>query len=132
MSKKLGAILAFVGGYTTMIGGLVWVMHFNTPELQELYKPYDWAWGLICAIVIVIGTVLSLKGYILGIVGLVIELGGIIGAIVTLMYGITQEKYLSALVLVGIIIASLGFVITTVFHILEMIKIKKHGYSMLK
>ena len=132
MSKKLGAILAFVGGYTTMIGGLVWVMHFNTPERQALYKPYDWAWGLICAIVIVIGTFLSLKGYILGIVGLVVELGGIIGAIVTLMYGITQENYLSALVLVGIILATLGFVNTTVFHIIEMIKIKNHGYSMLK
>ena len=107
-------------------------MHFNTPELQALYKPYDWAWGLICAIVIVIGTFLSLKGYILGIVGLVVELGGIIGGIITLLYGINQEHYLSTLVLVGVILAAVGFVITLIFHILEMIKIKKHGYSMLK
>ena len=132
MSKKLGVILAFVGGYITMIGGLVWVMHFNTPELQELYKPYDWAWGLLCAIAIIAGAVFSAKGYIMGLIGLGVELGGIIGGIVTIMYGVTQEHYTPAVVIVGVALAGLGFGITLVFHIMEMIKIKKNGYSMLQ
>lgn len=132
MSKKLGFILAFIGGYITMIGGLVWVMHFNTPELQELYKPYDWAWGLLCAIGIIAGAVISAKGYILGLIGLGVELLGIGGGIATIIYGVTVENYTPTVVIIGVALAALGFGITLVFHVLEMIKIKKNGYSMLK
>ena len=66
MSKKLGVILLFVGAYITLIAGLIWVMHFSTPEQQALCKPYDWAYGLGIAVVLVIGAVFSAKGYISG------------------------------------------------------------------
>lgn len=131
MSKKLGVILMFIGAYTTLVGGLVWVMHFPNAQIGTVVKPYDWAWGLITAVILVIGTVVSAKGYILGFIGFGISLIGVAGNIWLLSYGATQEGYLSPIVLIGTIVFALGFVIALIFHIQKMISIKKHGNTLL-
>lgn len=131
MSKKLGIILMFVGAYATLIGGLTWVMHFTTIEQQALVRPYDWVWGLIVAVIIVIGAVFAAKGYILGIIGMAIAAIGLAGDIWLLLFGITQQQYLSPLVLTGTILTGAGLVITIVFHVIRMIQISKHGNTLL-
>ena len=131
MSKKLGIILMFAGAYATLIGGLTWVMHFNPTDVGGIVKPYDWAWGLIVAVVIVIGAVFATKGYILGLIGMGIVLLGLAGDIWLLLFGITQQQYLSPLVLVGVILTGAGLVISLIFHILRMINISKHGNTLL-
>ena len=131
MSKKLGVILLFVGAYITLIAGLVWVMNFSTPEQQALCKPYDWAYGLGIAVVLVIGAVFSAKGYISGFIGLGITLVGIALDFVLFGYGL-KEKFFPTLLLVGIIASMVGFVVTLIFHIINMRKIAKYGNSLLK
>lgn len=131
MSKKLGIILLFAGAYATLIGGLTWVMHFTTIEQQALVRPYDWVWGLIVAVIIVIGAVLAIKGYILGLIGAAIVAVGLAGGIWLLVFGVTQQQYLSPLVLAGIILTGAGLVITLVFHIIRMVQISKHGNTLL-
>ena len=131
MSKKLGVILLFVGAYITLIAGLVWVMHFSTPEQQALCKPYDWAYGLGIAVVLVIGAVFSAKGYISGFIGLGITLVGIALDFVLFGYGL-KEQFFPTLLLVGIIASIMGFVVTLIFHIINMQKIAKYGNSLLK
>ena len=131
MSKKLGIILLFVGAYITLIGGLVWNMHFNTPELQELNKPYDWVWGLGIAILLVIGSVLAAKGYIMGFIGIGLSVVGLVLDILLLAYGV-RETYFSVVVLVGAIFTAVGIVVTTIFHIVQMRKIAKYGNDVIK
>ncbi len=131
MSKKLGVILLFVGAYITLIAGLVWVMHFSTPEQQALCKPYDWVWGLGIAIILVIGSVLSAKGYITGFIGLGISAVGIALDFVLFGYGLS-EQYFPTLLLIGTIISIVGFVVTFIFHIVNMQKIAKYGNSLMK
>ena len=131
MSKKLGVILLFIGAYITLIAGLVWVMHFVTPEQQALCKPYDWVYGLGIAVLLVIGSVFSAKGYISGFIGIGISIVGIVLDFVLLGYGLT-EKYFSVPLLIGTIVSIAGVVMTTIFHILEMKKIAKYGNSLLK
>ena len=131
MSKKLGVILLFVGAYITLIAGLIWVMHFSTPEQQALCKPYDWAFGLGIAVVLVIGSVLSAKGYISGFIGLGITLVGIALDFVLIAYGLS-EQFFPTLLLVGTIVSIVGFVVTLIFHIVNMQKIAKYGNSLLK
>ena len=131
MSKKLGVILLFVGAYITLIAGLVWVMHFSTPEQQALCKPYDWVWGLGIAIILVIGSVLSAKGYISGFIGLGITLVGIILDFVLFGYGL-KEQFFPTLLLIGTIFSIVGFVVTFIFHIVNMKKIAKYGNSLMK
>ena len=131
MSKKLGIILMFAGAYATLIGGLTWVMHFTTIEQQALVRPYDWVWGLIVAVIIVIGTVFATKGYILGLIGMGIAAIGLAGDIWLLLFGITQQQYLSPLVLAGTILTGVGLVITLIFHVIRMIQISKHGNTLL-
>lgn len=131
MSKKLGVILMFVGAYTTLVGGLVWVMHFPNSQIGTVVKPYDWAWGLITAIILVVGTVVSAKDYILGFIGFGIGLIGIAGNIWLLSYGASQEGYLSPIVLIGTILFGVGFALALVFHVLKIINVKKHGNTLL-
>ena len=131
MSKKLGIILMFAGAYATLIGGLTWVMHFTSIEQQALVKPYDWVWGLIVAVIIVIGAVFAIKGYILGLIGMGIALLGLIGGIWLLIFGVTQQQYLSPLVLIGVILTGVGLVIALIFHIIRMIGISKRGNTLL-
>ena len=131
MSKKLGVILLFVGAYITLIAGLVWVMHFSTPEQQALCKPYDWAYGLGIAVVLVIGAVFSAKGYISGFIGLGITLVGIVLDFILFGYGL-KEQFFPTFLLVGIIASIMGFVVTLIFHIVNMQKIAKYGNSLLK
>ena len=131
MSKKLGVILLFVGAYITLIAGLVWVMNFSTPEQQALCKPYDWAYGLGIAIILVIGSVLSTKGYISGFIGLGITAVGIVLDFVLFGYGL-KEQFFPTLLLIGTIVSIVGFVITFIFHIVNMKKIAKYGNSLLK
>ena len=131
MNKKLGIILMFVGAYTTLIGGLVWVMSFPNAQIGTVVQPYDWVWGLITAIVLVIGTVLAAKGYILGIIGFGIALLGLAGNIGLLVYGVTKEDFLSIIVLIGTILVTAGMAIGLIFHILTMIRIAKHGNTLL-
>ena len=131
MSKKLGVILLFVGAYITLIAGLIWVMHFSTPEQQALCKPYDWAFGLGIAVVLVIGSVLSAKGYISGFIGLGITLVGIALDFVLIAYGLS-EQFFPTLLLIGTIVSIVGFVVTLIFHIVNMQKIAKYGNSLLK
>ena len=131
MSKKLGVILLFVGAYITLIAGLIWVMHFSTPEQQALCKPYDWAYGLGIAIILVVGSVLSAKGYISGFIGLGITAVGIVLDFVLFGYGL-KEQFFPTLLLVGTIVSIVGFVITFIFHIVNMKKIAKYGNSLLK
>ena len=131
MSKKLGVILLFVGAYITLIAGLIWVMHFSTPEQQALCKPYDWAYGLGIAVVLVIGAVFSAKGYISGFIGLAITLVGIALDFVLFAYGL-KEEFFPTLLLVGTIASIMGFVVTLIFHIINMQKIAKYGNSLLK
>ena len=131
MSKKLGVILLFIGAYITLIAGLVWVMHFVTPEQQALCKPYDWVYGLGIAVLLVIGSVFSAKGYISGFIGIGISIVGIVLDFVLLGYGLT-EQYFSVPLLIGTIVSIAGVVITTIFHIFEMKKIAKYGNSLLK
>lgn len=131
MSKKLGVILLFVGAYITLIAGLVWVMHFTTPEQQALCKPYDWVYGLGIAILLIIGSVFSAKGYISGFIGIGISIVGIVLDFVLLGYGLS-EKFLSVPLLIGTIVSIIGVVVTTVFHILDMRRIAKYGNSLLK
>ena len=131
MSKKLGVILLFVGAYITLIAGLVWVMNFSTPEQQALCKPYDWAYGLGIAIILVVGAVLSAKGYISGFIGLGITAVGIVLDFVLFGYGL-KEQFFPTLLLIGTIVSIVGFVITFIFHIVNMKKIAKYGNSLLK
>ena len=131
MNKRLGVILLFAGAYITLIAGLVWVMHFVTPEQQALCKPYDWVYGLGIAILLVIGSVFAAKGYISGFIGIGISVIGIILDFVLLGYGLS-EKYLSIPLLIGTIISIVGVIITTVFHILDMKRIAKYGNSLMK
>ena len=131
MSKKLGIILMFVGGYTTLIGGLTWVMNFVTIEQQALVRPYDWAWGLITSIILIIGCVVASKGYILGLIGFGIELLGIAGNIWLISFGISQQNFFPVIVFVGTIISATGLVVGLIFHILRMVNISKHGNSLL-
>ena len=131
MSKKLGVILLFVGAYITLIAGLVWVMNFSTPEQQALCKPYDWAYGLGIAIILVVGSVLSAKGYISGFIGLGITAVGIVLDFVLFGYGL-KEQFFPTLLLIGTIVSIVGFVITFIFHIVNMKKIAKYGNSLLK
>lgn len=121
----------FVGAYVTLLAGLFWYMHFDTPELQTLARPYDWVWGLLCAIVLVIGTVCAAYGYILGIIGLSVEFIGIGLSVWLLIFGITQQQFCSVPLIIGLTISVAGFVIALVYHILGMIRIAKHGNSML-
>ena len=130
MNKRLGIILLFAGAYATLLAGLVWVMHFVTPEQQALCKPYDWVWGLGIAIILVIGSVLSAKGYISGFIGMGITAVGIALDFVLLAYGLT-EKYFSWLLLIGIILSIVGLVITAIFHVVNMRKIAKYGNSLM-
>lgn len=130
MNKRLGIILLFAGAYATLLAGLVWVMHFVTPEQQALCKPYDWVWGLGIAIILVIGSVLSAKGYISGFIGMGITAVGIALDFVLLAYGLT-EKYFSWLLLIGIILSIVGLVITAIFHVINMRKIAKYGNSLM-
>lgn len=131
MNKKLGIILLFAGAYVTLIAGLVWVMHFSSPELQNLCKPYDWAFGLGIAVILVIGAVFSAKGYISGFIGLGITLLGIVLDFVLLGYGLT-EKFFSVPLLIGTILSIAGFVVTLIFHIINMQKIAKYGNSLMQ
>ena len=131
MSKKLGIILMFVGGYTTLIGGLTWVMNFVTIEQQALVRPYDWAWGLLTAIILIIGCVVAAKGYILGLIGFGIELLGIAGNIWLISFGISQQHFFPVIVFIGTIISATGLVVGLIFHILRMVNISKHGNSLL-
>lgn len=131
MSKKLGVILLFAGAYITLIAGLVWVMHFSTPELEALCKPYDWVYGLGIAVVLVIGSVLSAKGYITGFIGIGVSVIGIVLDFVLLGYGL-KEQFLSVPLLIGTIVSIIGVVITTIFHIVNMQKIAKYGNSLLQ
>ena len=131
MSKKLGIILMFVGAYATLIGGLTWVMHFDPKEIGTTFQPYDWVWGLIVAVIMVIGAVLALKGYILGLIGMGINAIGLGGGIWLLVFGITKQSYLSPLVLAGVILTAAGLVIALIFHIVRMISISKHGNTLL-
>lgn len=131
MSKKLGVILMFIGAYITLVGGLVWVMHFPNAQIGTVVKPYDWAWGLITAVILVIGTVVAAKPYILGFIGFGISLVGIAGNIWLLSYGVSQEGYLSPLVLTGTILFGLGFAAAMFFHIQKMISVQKHGNTLL-
>lgn len=131
MSKKLGIILMFAGAYATLIGGLTWVMHFPSAVIGDVVKPYDWAWGLLVAVIIVIGAVLATKGYILGLIGMAIAAIGLAGDIWLLLFGITQQGYLSPLVLVGTILTGAGLVIALIFHVVRMISISKHGNTLL-
>ena len=131
MSKKLGVILQFIGAYTTLIAGLVWVMHFSTPELQALCKPYDWVYGVGIAVILVIGSVFSAKGYISGFIGLGISVVGIVLDFILLAYGLS-EQFLSVPLLIGTILSIVGVTITAVFHVIEMRRIAKYGPSLLK
>ena len=131
MSKKLGIILMFAGAYATLIGGLTWVMHFPSPDIGIVVQPYDWVWGLIVAVIIVIGAVLAIKGYILGIIGLVIGAVGLAGDIWLLIFGITKQSFFSPLILIGTILTGAGIVLATVFHVIRMIQISKHGNTLL-
>lgn len=131
MNKKLGSVLLFIGTYLVLLAGLFWCMYFDTPALQHLYKPYDWVWGLGIAIILVIGTVFSMKGYILGIIGLSLVAIGFGLSIWLLLYGIIKEQYFSVMLLIGMIFVLVGFVISLIFHILQMIKIKKKGNSLM-
>lgn len=131
MSKKLGVILMFIGAYTTLVGGLVWVMHFPNAQIGTVVKPYDWAWGLITAVILVVGTVVAARSYILGFIGFGISLIGVAGNIWLLSYGVNQENYLSPIVLAGTIIFVLGFAVAMFFHIQKILSIKKHGNTLL-
>ncbi len=131
MSKKLGIILMFAGAYATLIGGLTWVMHFDPKLIGSTVQPYDWAWGLIVAVIMVIGAVFAIKGYILGLIGMGINAIGLAGGIWLLLFGITKQSYLSPLVLVGVILTAAGLVIALIFHIVRMINISKHGNTLL-
>lgn len=133
MSKKLGIILTFIGAYVVLLGGLFWLMAFTTPEQQALVKPYDWVWGLLVAIVILVGGILSCKPYILGFIGCGVELIGVVGGVLVLLYGkvFTTENYLSPLVLAGTIITAIGFTITLVFHIKDTDKLLKYGKTLM-
>ena len=131
MNKKLGVILLFIGAYITLIAGLVWVMHFSTPEQQALCKPYDWVYGLGIAILLVIGSVLSAKGYITGFIGIGISAVGIVLDFVLLAYGL-REKFLSVPLLIGTIVSIIGIVITIIFHLIDMKRIAKYGNSLMK
>ncbi|MCR5184672.1 MAG: hypothetical protein K6C32_01130 [Bacilli bacterium] len=130
MSKKLGIILLFAGAYITLIGGLTWIMNFS--DTSEAFRPYDWAYGLGVAVVLFIGAVLSVKGYIMGFIGLGISLLGVGLDIALLTYGVQQEDFLSIIVLVGMIITIVGIVVTLIFHIINMRKIAKYGNSLMK
>ncbi len=132
MNKKFGLVLLFVGVYATLIGGLVWVMHFSqNAETSSLCKPYDWVWGVLIAIVLVIGTVMSGRGYIFGLIGLGIVAIGLGLDIYLLVFGITQQNFLSPLILIGIVATALGFTWCLIAHILEMKRIAKHGRTLL-
>ncbi len=132
MKKRLGLIFLFAGSYLTLIGGLVWVMHFSgSADTSSLCRPYDWVWGVITAVILIIGTVMSIKGYIFGLIGLAIVLIGIAGNIWLLFFGLLEQEFLSPLVLFGTNFVLFGFIWTLIAHIKKMIKIAKHGHSLL-
>ena len=133
MTKKIGLISLFIGAYATLIGGLVWVMHFtNSAETADLCKPYDWCWGVLIAIVLIIGTVMSIKGYIFGLIGLAIVAIGFGLDVWLFVFGITQQQFFSPLIFVGILGTGLGFVWCLLAHLLEMKRIAEHGSTLLK
>lgn len=120
-----------IGAYTILIGGLVWIMHFSDAASQSLVNPWDWAWGLMIGVYLIICTVFASKGYIIGLVGHGLAVIGILCTVVLLIYGIVVESYLSIVVLIGLICSIVGLVISLVFHIINMIRISKHGNSLL-
>jgi hypothetical protein len=131
MNKKLGIILMSVGAYTILIGGLVWIMHFSDATSQSLVNPWDWIWGLMIGIYLIICTVFASKGYIIGLIGHGLAVIGIGCTFALLAYGVLVENYLSIVVLLGLICSIAGLVISLVFHIINMIRISKHGNSLL-
>ena len=133
MNKKIGLVSLFIGAYATLVGGLVWVMHFTkSAETMNLCKPYDWCWGVLIAIVLVIGTVMSFKGYIFGLIGLGIVAIGLGLDIWLLIFGATQQQFFSPLVCVGVVATAFGFAWCLVSHLLEMRRIALHGSTLLK
>lgn len=131
MSKKLGVILMVIGAYLVLLSGLFWVMHFTTPEMKELVKDSDWALGVGVAIVLIIGAVFGAMNYIMGYIGCGITVVGIGLGVWLLFYGIVQEQFLSPLLLIGLVCCLVGVIIALVFNTLRVIRISKHGNSML-
>ena len=120
-----------IGAYLVLLSGLFWVMHFTTPEMKELVKDYDWVWGLGIAIILIIGAVFGAMNYIMGYIGCGISAVGIGLGIWLLIYGVTQEQFLSPLLLAGLICCTAGAVIAAIFNTLRVIRISKHGNSMM-
>lgn len=131
MSKKLGLALMFVGAYITILGGLFYLMHFYGSKFEVKPKDYEWVWGLITGVIICIGAVLACKRTIFGYVGFGIAITGIIASIVVLVYSVVEYDFLSPLILIGIILSVIGVVVGLIFHIINAVKIKKYGISLL-
>jgi drug/metabolite transporter (DMT)-like permease len=131
MSKKLGLCLMFVGAYITILGGLFFLMHFFGAQYQIKPKDYEWVWGLITGIVMCIGSVFATKKNEWGYVGFGIHIVGIIASVVVLIYGATEYDYLSPFILIGIILSVIGLAISVTFHIINDIKRRKYGESLL-
>ena len=120
MSKKLGLCLMFVGAYITILGGLFFLMHFFGAQYQ-----------IITGIVMCIGSVFATKKNEWGYVGFGIHIVGIIASVVVLIYGATEYDYLSPFILIGIILSVIGLAISVTFHIINDIKRRKYGESLL-
>lgn len=121
----------YVGAYIVLLAGLFWVMSFTTIDEQQFVRPFDWVWGLGIAIVLLIGTVCASKGYILGIIGFSIEFIGLALCVWLFVFGVSKQHFVSVPLIIGFSINLLGFIISLVYHILGMIKIAKHGNSLL-
>lgn len=145
MSKKIGLILMFAGAYATLISGLTWVMNF-TGINQDLVSPYEWAWGLIIAVVGFCGAAIACKNYIMGFIGLGIYAGGLVGHIILLVDYIGKFSTLNGTLhssgepysypfpvftFIAFIVSALGFAVCLFFHIKKIIYIKNHGNSLL-
>lgn len=133
MSKKLGLALIYIGAYITLLGGLFYMMHFYGASWEGKTTPqdYEWIWGVLVAIVLLVGGVFAGKKYALGYVGFGIAALGVGLDIWLLVYGIVRFGFLSPFILTGAIVSALGVVLGVTFHVINTAKARKYGESLL-
>lgn len=133
MKKSIGLALLYIGAYITLLGGLFYMMHFYGASWEGKPQPkdYEWVWGFLVAVGILIGTVLAGKRNVMGFVGFGFALVASGFDIWLLIYGITSFNFLSPFILVGTIFSLLGVVLGLISHVIATIKAKKYGESLL-
>lgn len=131
MKKKLGLALMFIGAYITLLGGLFFLMHFYGDKFEIKPKDYEWCWGVLVAIVMLIGTVFACKKYTFGLVGFGIAIVGFALNVWLLLYAVIDWDFLSPYFLISTIVFTAGIVIGLVCHVRDSRKAKKYGESLL-